>query len=66
MVAINPSNGQVNLSNVFQMSYQSDSTFVIDSVPNGHIVALACKDDMKSVLSAEAKDLLRRLGSKEI
>ena len=58
IVVINPNNGKVEASKVFdthEESEQFDEFITTDSYPDGFIIAVACKDDCITKLSDNAK-----------
>ena len=69
LVIINPSNGNIEFSKVFD-TYSSSTDidhFIFNNTfPEGHIVVAACKDDCVSNLSDTAKVWFSSMGSEEI
>ena len=71
LALINPWTGKVKSANIFDTYTSSDRLdFFIQTmsryIPEGYILAAACKDDCATQLSPTAKDWFGHLGSKEI
>lgn len=66
---MNPENGKIEISQIFD-TYTSSSKFENfienQTIPKGHIIMAACKDDCMKKLSMKAKQWFRALGSSEI
>ena len=68
IVVINPSTGKAQTAQSFD-TYESSALldyFISAPIPDGYIVAAACRDDCVSQLSEESKQWFESMGSKEI
>lgn len=68
VVVINPATGAVETNRVFD-TYQSSEAleqFISKAIPEGHIVAAACRDECATNLSMRSKFWFSDMGSKEI
>ena len=67
-MTVDPTNGQVSNAKSFDTYTTSNAleTFIENSIPNGHIIALACQDDCITNLSDKVRAWLASIGSKQI
>ena len=68
IVFINPSTGKILLAKIFDtyiFSFEFDK-FVSQKIPDGTIVAVACKDDCARNLSRKGRQWFADMGSQEI
>ena len=65
---INPANGTVEFAKVFDTYKHSNSfdDFIFKGIPEGYIVAAACKDECVTQLSLTGKLWFETMGSEEI
>ena len=68
ITVVNPSNGKLEFAKVFDTYKDLDdfATFVAISIPDGYIVAAACKDECMTNLVQAGKDWFAAMGSQEI
>ena len=68
IVVVHPSNGNVLVARVFLIGPDSDAfdTFISGDLPEGSIVAAACKDDCIINLSKPGKQWFANMGSQEV
>ena len=68
MVVINPFNGKTEYAKVFdtfKSGYDFDK-FIDKGIPDGYVIAAACKDECRTNLSMKAKVWFAKMGSEEI
>ena len=66
IVVVNPSNGRVELAQVFdthRTSQQLEAALLDAGIQDGSIVAAACQDDCVTQLSVKARSWFESMGS---